>query len=67
MQMEEITLHMWRCGWRVKMGAAGGCVGALAVVVEHVTAHVQSDVTLTGPEIFAHATLTVTDPLAGTV
>ncbi len=42
-------------------------MGALAVVVEHVTAHVQSDVTLTGPEIFAHATLTVTDPLAGTV
>jgi hypothetical protein len=41
-------------------------VGALAVV-EHVTAHVQCGVTLTCPLAFAHATLTVTDPLAGTV
>ena len=42
-------------------------MGAPAVVVEHVTAHVQSGVTLTCPLAFAHATLTVTDPLAGTV
>ena len=42
-------------------------MGALAVVVEKVTAHAQSVVTLTCPLAFAHATLTVTDPLAGTV
>ena len=41
-------------------------MGTLAVV-EHVTAYVQFVVTLTCPLAFAHATLTVTDPLAGTV